>query len=63
MTPRPQGASGAATRQRPAVLLPSKAQEADRRRFTHLGVAGALTKPFDPLTLPEEVAELLGWPR
>jgi CheY-like chemotaxis protein len=51
------------TRQIPVVLLTAKTQEADRRRFAALGVAGVLTKPFDPLTLPRAVAEILGWDR
>lgn len=51
------------TGQVPVVLLTAKTQEADRRRFAELGVAGVLTKPFDPLTLPGEVAEILGWDR
>ncbi|MFI7482211.1 response regulator [Kocuria sp. M1R5S2] len=50
-----------ATRDVPVLLLTAKAQETDRRRFADLGVDGVLTKPFDPLSLPEQVAELLGW--
>jgi CheY-like chemotaxis protein len=49
------------TKSLPVVLLTAKAQEADRRRFAELGVAGVLTKPFDPMTLPDQVAALLGW--
>lgn len=51
------------TRQVPVILLTAKTQEADRRRFAGLGVAGVLTKPFDPMTLPGEVAQILGWDR
>lgn len=47
----------------PVVLLTAKVQPAERRRWEHLGVAGVLTKPFDPLTLPGAIAELLGWDR
>lgn len=50
-----------ATRHVPVVLLTAKTQEADRRRFAELGVAGVLTKPFNPLTLASDVAEILGW--
>jgi two-component system alkaline phosphatase synthesis response regulator PhoP len=49
------------TRHIPVVLLTAKAQTADRRRFGELGVAGVLTKPFDALALPGDVAELLSW--
>lgn len=51
------------TRQVPVVLLTAKTQEADRRRFAELGVAGFLAKPFNPMTLPDEIAALLGWER
>ena len=45
----------------PVVLLTAKVQPAERRRWEGLGVAGVLTKPFDPLLLSSEVADLLGW--
>jgi len=45
----------------PVVLLTAKTQEADRRRFAGLGVAGVLTKPFDPMALPGHIAQILGW--
>ena len=47
------------TRHIPVILLTAKAQSADRRRFAELGVAGTLTKPFDPMTLPDQVAAIL----
>ena len=47
------------TRDIPVILLTAKAQGADLRRFDELGVAGVLTKPFDPMALPEQVAEVL----
>ena len=44
------------------VLLTAKVQASDRARFAELpGVAGVISKPFDPMQLPEQVAELLGW--
>jgi CheY-like chemotaxis protein len=49
------------TRDVPVVLLTAKVQPAERRRWEDLGVAGVLGKPFDPMTLPAEVADLLGW--
>ena len=45
----------------PVVLLTAKVQESDRRRFAELGVAGVVAKPFDPLTLSDRVASILGW--
>jgi CheY-like chemotaxis protein len=50
------------TRAIPVVLLTAKVQPAERRRWLELGVAGVLAKPFDPMTLSTQVAEVLGWP-
>jgi len=33
----------------------------DRAKFAQIAVAGVITKPIQPLTLTEEVAEILGW--
>ena len=49
------------TRSVPVVLLTAKVQGAERRQWESLGVAGVLAKPFDPMTLPGQVADLLGW--
>lgn len=51
----------ARTRDIPVVLLTAKVQAGDFRVFEALGVAGVLTKPFDPMRLPEELARVLGW--
>lgn len=45
----------------PVIFLTAKVQSADRRQFTDLGVKGVIAKPFDPLTLAEEVARILEW--
>ena len=45
----------------PVVLLTAKVQGIDQRRFADLGVAGVLMKPFDPITLADEMATALGW--
>jgi len=47
------------TRDIPVILLTAKLQGADRRRFAELDVAGTLTKPFDPMTLPDQIAAIL----
>ena len=51
----------AATRGIPVILLTAKVQAADHNRFVQLGVSGVITKPFDPLELPHQVAKILGW--
>ena len=51
----------ATTRAIPVVLLTAKLQPADRRRFQELGVAGLIAKPFDPLTLHEQLSRTVGW--
>ncbi|MBT9331365.1 response regulator [Paracidobacterium acidisoli] len=45
----------------PVVLLTAKVQAADKKRFSDLGVAGVLFKPFDPMTLAGQIAEAVGW--
>jgi CheY-like chemotaxis protein len=50
-----------ATAHIPVLLLTAKVQASDQRRFADLGVEAVLVKPFDPLTLSVQVAEVLGW--
>lgn len=50
-----------ATAHIPVILLTAKVQGADHRRFAALGVAGVLAKPFDPMSLADEIAALLHW--
>jgi CheY-like chemotaxis protein len=45
----------------PVILLTAKVQGVDQRRFAGLGVAAVLFKPFDPLSLSEEISTALGW--
>ena len=45
----------------PVIFLTAKVQSADRKRFSDLGVAAVLSKPFDPMVLGEQIAEALGW--
>lgn len=45
----------------PVVMLTAKVQNSDRRRFLAMGAKGVLPKPFDPIKLPAELAEILGW--
>lgn len=50
-----------ATREIPVLFLTAKAQSVERARLRQLGAAGVLTKPFDPMTLPTDVASALNW--
>ena len=50
-----------ATDKIPVLLLTAKVQNSDQRRFADLGVESVLFKPFDPLTLAEQIAAVLGW--
>jgi CheY-like chemotaxis protein len=45
----------------PVVLLTAKTQSSERQQLAEIGVNGVLMKPFDPLTLPGEIATILGW--
>ncbi|CAN1211113.1 response regulator [Tumidithrix helvetica PCC 7403] len=45
----------------PVILLTAKVQASDRERFSQLGVVGTIAKPFNPVTLADQVAQLLGW--
>ena len=45
----------------PVVLLTAKVTPSDRQRFTELSIAGVIAKPFDPITVWQDVAEVFGW--
>lgn len=49
----------AQTRDIPVIFLTAKAQGADHRGFATLGVTGILTKPFDPMTLADQIQAIL----
>jgi len=44
----------------PVILLTAKVQ-ANRLDLMGRGAAGVLVKPFDPIQLPNQVCEILGW--
>ena len=49
------------TRSIPVIFLTAKVQAADRQKFMQLGVRGIISKPFDPLTLGQQIREMLTW--
>jgi len=50
-----------ATRDIPVVLLTAKVQVGVKQVWNEIAVAGVISKPFDPMTLHTQVAEILGW--
>lgn len=45
----------------PVIVLTAKILPSDRRRLTTLDIAGVIAKPFNPITVWRQVAEILGW--
>ncbi|MEA5486018.1 MULTISPECIES: response regulator [Pseudanabaena] len=45
----------------PVILLTAKVQASDRARFAQLDIAGAISKPFEPLQIADQIAQLLNW--
>ena len=43
----------------PVIFLTAKVQKAEVARLLELGAKGVLAKPFDPMTLPDEVRRVL----
>ncbi|MCC5637069.1 response regulator [Nostoc sp. CHAB 5844] len=53
--------ANSATQSIPVILLTAKVQPSDRARFAQMGIAGVITKPFEPTSISEEITEILGW--
>ncbi len=51
--------ANAATAAIPVIFLTAKVLRSEIERLQALGVAGVLTKPFDPLTLPDQLRRIL----
>ena len=51
-----------ATAHIPIILLTARVLPSDQARFAQLGVAGVIPKPFDPLQVWQQLANILGWP-
>ncbi|MEB3312134.1 MAG: response regulator [Snowella sp.] len=45
----------------PTILLTAKAQVSDQSKFTDLGVAGIITKPFKAPDLVQQMCSILQW--
>ncbi|HCV29263.1 MAG TPA: two-component system response regulator [Microcoleaceae bacterium UBA9251] len=55
--------ANSATQHIPVILLTAKALASDRQMFADLGVASVIAKPFEPMYLAGQVAQILGWDR
>ncbi|MBD2358362.1 response regulator [Tolypothrix sp. FACHB-123] len=53
--------TNSATKTIPVIFLTAKSQTSDRLRFAHMGIAGVIIKPFEPLTISQDVADIFGW--
>ncbi|BAY30731.1 response regulator receiver domain protein [Nostoc carneum NIES-2107] len=45
----------------PVILLTARVLPSDRDRFARMGIAGVISKPFEPITISQQVADILGW--
>jgi two-component system, OmpR family, response regulator len=43
----------------PVIFLTAKVGDTERERLLSLGAAGVIAKPFDPMTLPEDLRRIL----
>ncbi|MEM9266742.1 MAG: response regulator [Cyanobacteria bacterium P01_F01_bin.13] len=46
----------------PVIFLTAKARNGEKRVFESMGVAGVITKPFEPDQLANQIKALLQWP-
>ncbi|ARV58597.1 two-component system response regulator [Nostocales cyanobacterium HT-58-2] len=49
------------TQEIPVILLTARVHKFELDEYAQLNIAGIVTKPFDPLNLAKQVAQLLGW--
>ena len=46
----------------PVIFVTARIQSAELERLLGLGVTGIIAKPFDPMSLAQQVSTLMGWP-
>lgn len=49
------------TKSIPVVLLTTKFQDSKLEKFQDLGIRGIIPKPFDPLTIENDLTQILDW--
>ena len=45
----------------PVILMTAKVQASDLEHFSAIGVSGVIPKPFDPMSLADQVKDILSW--
>ncbi|MEM8829857.1 MAG: response regulator [Cyanobacteria bacterium P01_G01_bin.19] len=45
----------------PVILLTTKFQSTEPKQLQQLGIKGLIPKPFDPVTLENNISQILGW--
>jgi CheY-like chemotaxis protein len=45
----------------PVIFLTAKVNATDHQKLMRLGVHGIIAKPFDPLTLGQQIKDVLSW--
>lgn len=45
----------------PIIFLTAKVQNNDQKTLGEMGITAVLSKPFDPLTLGDQISKALGW--
>jgi CheY-like chemotaxis protein len=45
----------------PVILMTASVRHEEQEALSALQIAGVLSKPFDPLTLSDEITAMLGW--
>jgi len=53
--------SDSLTKSIPVILLTAKTSSFDKKRFSNMGVAGVISKPFNPLIIWKQLREILAW--
>lgn len=49
------------TKEIPVIILTATIQTSDNYRYKDLGIKAAIGKPFSPLTLAQEISQILAW--
>ena len=45
----------------PVILLTGRVDLSEPQKLAQIGVKGAIAKPFNPISLVSQIAEILGW--